>query len=510
MIILPSFIVYQYGIFTMEWSKIVYTLATVTLISACNDGSNNTNAVTLNESVRTLVAAENIEAIQKPAGIPSADSAIVQLGKKLFFTKSLAGDMDTACASCHHPNLGGGDDLPLSIGVAALEPDLLGPGRLHLANGEHHDGGPTVPRNAPTTMNFVFYDKSIFHDGRIQNNNVQPNVGGTGDSIRTPEVMLNETDPNAGSNLAAAQARFPVTSAEEMRGFTFEAGNTNNDVRIHLENRLQGKNDELARNDWLVEFQKGFADENGTAEELVTFDNIAFALGEYERSQVLINSPWNAYLTGDENAMTESAKRGALLFYQTPENDGFNCVSCHSGSFFTDEKFHVVAIPQIGRGKGNGETEDDDFGRFRESAIENDKYAFRTPHLLNVTETGPYGHSGAYQTLTEIIEHHLNAAGAIENYEPSGIQEGIQINNWRMNTQAALTQLTVLRDKKSAQLIDQAFTSEQVADVVSFLEALTDPCTETPSCMNQWVPSADEVDPDGLRLISIDNEGNLL
>ena len=49
--------------------------------------------------------------------LPSINDPKAQLGKKLFFTKGLGGDQDTACASCHHPVLGGGDRLSLSIGV---------------------------------------------------------------------------------------------------------------------------------------------------------------------------------------------------------------------------------------------------------------------------------------------------------------------------------------------------------------------------------------------------------
>ncbi len=480
-----------------------------------NDNTDEIESNVLNEAVKLLVSEKNITAISHPENIPAVDSNIVQLGKKLFFTKALSGNMDTACASCHHPNLGGGDDLALPIGVEALAQDLLGPGRLHDANGVHHDGGPTVPRNAPTTFNFVFYNKSIFHDGRIENNSDSPNLGGTNDPIRTPEVPIGENDASAGNNLAAAQARFPVTSHEEMRGFEFEFGNDNQAVRLHLEQRFQGKNNELATNDWLSEFRTGFDSADGSMEELVTFDNIAFAMGEYERSQILINNPWAAFLNGEDNAVTDSAKRGALLFYNDQTQGGFNCVSCHSGSFFTDEEFHVIAIPQVGRGKGDGLTEDDDFGRFRETGIETDKYAFRTPHLLNVTDTGPWGHNGAFDSLSDMVKHHLNPVESVANYDPSDLQPGIQTDNWQVNTAAALTQLADLQSNGvSTQvpvfLVNSTYTEENITDLLSFLQALEDPCTQDTSCMNKWVPATDEADPDGLRLIAVNEAGDPL
>ena len=62
--------------------------------------------------------------------LPSINDPKAQLGMKLFFTKGLGGDQDSACVTCHHPVLGGGDNLSLSIGVGAVIPDLLGEGRV--------------------------------------------------------------------------------------------------------------------------------------------------------------------------------------------------------------------------------------------------------------------------------------------------------------------------------------------------------------------------------------------
>ena len=93
--------------------------------------------------------------------LPDISEPLPQLGMQLFFTKALSGNQDTACVSCHHPWLGGGDGLPMSIGIDADQPDLLGPGRTH-------PEGPRVPRNAPTTFNAGLWDQVMFFDGRIE------------------------------------------------------------------------------------------------------------------------------------------------------------------------------------------------------------------------------------------------------------------------------------------------------------------------------------------------------
>jgi len=51
--------------------------------------------------------------------LPQITDNKAQLGMKLFYTKSLGGDKDSACVTCHHPMLGGGDNISLSIGSEA-------------------------------------------------------------------------------------------------------------------------------------------------------------------------------------------------------------------------------------------------------------------------------------------------------------------------------------------------------------------------------------------------------
>lgn len=477
----------------------------VLLLGGCND--ENVSVVredALDRQLRALVSREGLTG-DPAAGrsLPSIDSPMARLGMQLFFSKGLGGDMDSACVSCHHPMLGGGDNLSLSIGVEAEQPDLLGPGRVHSGTGHHYDGGPTVPRNAPSTFNIVFYDEVLFHDGRVESLGKLPGANGAGSGIRTPDSPFGTADPWAGANLTEAQARFPVTSREEMRGFTFEAGNDNASVRTHLERRLRDEVIELAENRWLEAFRAGLEEPVGTAGELITYTNIAAALGAYQNSQVLTDNPWKAWVQGDASAISDRAKRGALLFYTPVDDGGAGCSGCHGGDFFTDEQFHVLGMPQIGRGKGDGADGTEDFGRFRETGDPDDKYAFRTPHLLNVTETGPWGHAGGYTSLEAVVRHHLNPRQAMDNYDINQLDPLIQTDRMMANTQRALDQLTALRAAGKSGLRDVALTDEQVAALLAFLETLTDPCLKDRACMGQWVPDENLPDPDGLRLRAI-------
>ncbi|MBL8096400.1 MAG: hypothetical protein JNL73_19635 [Anaerolineales bacterium] len=434
--------------------------------------------------------------------LPTSDDPLPRLGMQLFFTKALSGNGDAACVSCHHPYLGGGDGLPMSIGIDADQPELLGPGRTH-------PEGPLVPRNAPTTFNAGLWDQVMFHDGRIESLGKTAGANGAdGYGIRTPDRPWGYPDVLAGPNLVVAQARFPVTSEEEMRGFDFGNGQGNgSEVRNALTRDLLAQivsgadptRSARALNTWLSEFQRAFASDSDAA-TLITFENIAYAIGEYERSQVLVETPWKAYVEGDVTALSESAKRGALLFFQPPADGGAGCASCHSGDFFTDEQFHVLAIPQIGVGKDSGLSGDDDWGRALETHRDDDRYAFRTPTLLNVAVTGPYGHDGAYATLEGIVRHHLNPEAAVADYAFDQLDPSIRLTNARENTQNALAQWRRLRDLGRPTVAVLDLSDAQVADLLAFLAALTDPCVQDRACLAAWVPGDDIVDPDGMRL----------
>ena len=446
----------------------------------------NNSEGSLNTLLNDLVTTHQLDADPLDGAVPpSIESPLADLGKRLFFSKSLGGDFNAACASCHHPVLGGGDALVLPIGVDAVDAALLGPGRVHLASAEGFDGGPPVPRNSPTVLNMFLWKKSLFWDGRVEK--VEGGIT-TPDSVGFPQV-----DANAGSTLSESQARFPITSSEEMRGFNFETSGDNQDVRAHLAARIGDYGvgaGEISEN-WLPLFRDAFAQPAGTAEQLITFPNIVTAIGAYEDSQVFIGTPWKAFVEGETAAISESAKRGAVLFFEEAEDGGFSCVSCHSGDFFTDEDYHVVGFPQLGRGKGdsvNGSNSTADFGRERVTGLREDRYAFRTPSLLNVTATGPWAHDGAFQDLSELVRYHVDPETEWLNFNLNTLPPEIQIVGCVENTTDALAELSMKRAAGTS-LLSPRFgpSDQQVADIVAFLEALTDPRVLDPAAMEPWI-----------------------
>jgi len=427
----------------------------------------------INKDLAKLIAAHNLTGSPKTnERIPDISSPKAQLGMKLFYSKTLGGDNTTACVTCHHPMLGGGDNLSLSVGVDSDNPDFLGVHRK-LKSG----AVASVPRNAPTTFNVTFWKKVLFHDMRIEK------IGDEG--IHTPDLEYPKIDLLAGENLVQAQARFPITSPEEMRG-TYLDSSYNQTMRRALAKRLQ-KN-------WLEDFRTGFSFPNGSAEDLITEQNFSEAIAEYERSQIFIETPWKSYVEGNKNAISKSAKEGAKLFYTAQENGGAGCVQCHSGDFFTDEKAYNTAMPQIGNGKESGITKTNDYGCNLITNKKQDMFRFRTPSLLNVEVTGPWGHDGAYTSLEGITRHMLSPLESAKNYDVSQLkQKNIAIKDVKKNTQEALDAVVHLSAK-------QQLKESDITHLVSFLKSLTDPCVKSRSCLSKWIPNANDNDPDGQML----------
>ena len=129
-----------------------------------------------------------------------------------------------------------------------------------------------------------------------------------------------------------------------------------------------------------------------------------------------------------------------------------------------------------------------------------DLHSFRTPSLLNVTVTGPWGHDGAYTTLEGTVRHMLNPVDAATNFAWDGLDPYIQQEYGPANTAKAVRRLQYNRQRGLDTIQDVDLTDAEVADLVAFLETLTDPCVTSAACLAPWMPSAFDVDPDGERL----------
>jgi cytochrome c peroxidase len=433
---------------------------------------------------------------------PAVSAPLAQLGRALFFSRDLSGDRDVACATCHHPLLGGGDALSVSVGPTD-DPDAMGADRVR---GLTDVSALHLARNAQTTFNVAFWDRGLFWDSRVEALDPEGRAGGAGSPMSTPDsTAYGMPAPTAGQDLADAQAWFPVTEAHEMAGSWATRYTDREVLRAALAARM------ATDPAWIARFDAACADPAlpedwaaacalpaGAARDsaLLTFPHVGAALGAYERSQVFTDTPWRAYVQGDTTALSDGAKQGALLFLQSVADGGQNCVACHRGDFFTDELFHAVGSPQIGPGKTDGE----DLGRAYVTDDPATSFRFRTPTLLNVEVSAPYFHSGAYATLEQAIGHYDNPNGRLLQYFGDGNKSDLNVRPW-----CAMTEFASLPDCAELYTIDHTHrgrvanyldpelsgikTLENNATVflAAFLRSLTDPRVTDADALSPWI-----------------------
>jgi cytochrome c peroxidase len=195
------------------------------------------------------------------------------------------------------------------------------------------------PRNAPTVFNAVF-NIAQFWDGRADD--------------------------------LAAQAKGPVQAGVEM-------ANTPEQVVATLKSMPQ----------YVEWFKASFPGE----EDPVTFDNFAKAIEAFEAT-LITPAPFDAFLNGDDNALTADQQKGLALFIEK------GCSSCHAGINLGGEGYFPFGLIEK---PGSDVLPENDKGRFAVTATADDSYVFRAAPLRNVSVTAPYFHSGKVWDLKQAV-----------------------------------------------------------------------------------------------------------
>ncbi len=417
-------------------------LASLTLLATgCSDGSAGPSAPVIDpqlvEDVRTLLAAENVGAVTGP----SFRAELVDLGEALFFDKIISGNEDVACATCHFPDLGSADERCLPSGVGGTE---LGFDRA---------GGAVVPRNSPMVLN-AHLSADLFWDGRVDRQ-------GDG-SVETPagaaftSAITDVFEP--GLESLAAQAMLPPTSRAEMRG---ELGD--NEIGDVADGDVTGIwNAIVNRVTALPPYREMLAAAYaGTTVLDWNMGHLGNAIAAWEATAFArFDSPFQRFVEGDDAALSNEQLEGAKLFYSEA-----GCQRCHSGSSFSDGSYHNIGLAQWGPGKGDGPGGADDFGRERVTGSAADRYRFRTPSLLNVELTAPYGRLGQFSTLESIVGHYRNPENSLRNFDPT-----VHADDPSLVT-SVLDNVNAVLDRLAPELATpRAFDSGAVTE---FLRALT-------------------------------------
>jgi cytochrome c peroxidase len=305
-----------------------------------------------------------------------------------------------------------------------FEPRLSGDGNVacatcHDPDRAFTDGRPVSvgihgrvgQRNAPTLLN-ALYNKTQFWDGRV--------------------------------NTLEQQAALPITNPFEMGSASI----------AEAVSRIAG--DKEYQTQFMQAFDRG-----------VNEQDMLSAIAAYERTLTSFDSPFDHFIAGEANAISDPAKHGWELF-----NTKARCHLCHAlvdnqrdATLFIDNDFHNIGIgilrhhvgplaQQAERELAQGDlpavdtaaitSEMSVLGRFLVTREKSDIASFKTPGLRNLLVTAPYFHDGSMQTLWDVMDHYNKGDGIM--------------NPWL--------------DKQMQPL---ALTEAEIDDVVAFLASLTSP-----------------------------------
>jgi len=209
-------------------------------------------------------------------------------------------------------------------------------------------------RNAPSLENIWFF-KKLFWDGRAES--------------------LEE------------QAGVPMSSAIEMH----------QDMKV-----LAKKLDKIKG--YQAHFKAAFGDEKISNQRI--FESLAI----FQRTIVSRKAPFDRFLEGSKNALTDEQVLGLHLFRTKAR-----CMNCHHGPLFSDNEFHNVGLTYYGR-------KYEDLGRYHITGNKEDIGKFKTPGLRDVMRTAPWFHNGLFGNMEGVMNMY-NAGMPDQKRKPEQIND---------------------------------------------------------------------------------------
>ena len=282
--------------------------------------------------------------------------------------------------------------LALAAGCLAASPVLAEDGY----HGEYADrfeplpALPPIPADNSLTPEKVELGKMLFFEPRISASGViscatchNPALGWADRIPRATghDGQIGERNTPTVLNSGFFEAQFWDGREPDLEGQALGPIEADIEMAMELDDALERL---MEFDEYIDQFEAAFG---GNGAEQVTPENVAKALATFQRTLNTPNSPFDRYLQGDLDAMTEQQKRGMAAFADN------GCIGCHSGPALTDSNFHRIQVP--------GST---DVGRYDVTGDESDKYAFKTPTLRNVALTYPYFNNGGTETLREATQ----------------------------------------------------------------------------------------------------------
>lgn len=397
-------------------------------LASCGDSSEDQTAVEFSDSERDI-----LDTLSPLPGVPDdptnayADNPdAAALGQKLFFETRYSGALSDAndCTDCG--SVGDPGDTHLMGCAQCHMPDTFSDTRSRPNSTSLGVGWTT--RNTPSLVNVAYYEWYGF--------------AGKQDSLWTQASLSPESGSNSkGDRLGYAHMLYDYYREEYDALFDDplpEALDPSAPDADRFPPNGKPKSTDAPDGPWEM-----MTEEDQHIINVITA-NQGKAVAAYERLLVSKDAPFDAFVAGDEDAISVAAKRGLKLFIGKAA-----CVACHSGPTFSDQDFHNTGVPQIG-----DHVPAEDSGRFADitsvlkhqfntasefsddpntgklddlEPTEADRGAFRTKQLRNVANSAPYFHTGHIETLRGVVEFY-NEGGADDGFVGSKDELMVPLN----------------------------------------------------------------------------------
>ena len=212
---------------------------------------------------------------------------------------------------------------------------------------------------------------------------------------------LGATGPNFGT-----ESRWVITEVVE-NNLGFQGVETQGLLGQSI-HRLKIDEDFIVNNGYQWPFNKAFADVNES--NRYTALNAALAIAAFNRTLLANRSPWQDYLKGNYEALSEREKKGAIIF-----TDKGQCISCHTGPALKDHEFHAFGFGHFDDSNDAVVLDDAKFdmvkkGRGGFTGNVSDDYKFKTPTLYNLRDARFYGHGSTFNSIEEVVRYKNNSS----------------------------------------------------------------------------------------------------
>lgn len=171
--------------------------------------------------------------------------------------------------------------------------------------------------------------------------------------------------------------------------------------------------------------------------DLIGFEQVLTAIIAFETSLVSLNSRYDRYIHGAQNALTTQEINGLHIF----RSFASRCSQCHTPPLFTSGQLVTTGVPAV---------EDLPFDVGAE-AVTNEpslRGAFKVPALRNIARSAPYMHAGQSETLVDAVDFYNDLPG-------HAVQDRNDLTlHWHV--------------------VDANLRSDEITDLVAFLNTLTD------------------------------------